>query len=514
MGLTKSHHAGGFVAARHELGTEPLLPARRYANHTESPPQENRLQVYTPDVAIIGAGTAGLSARAAVRDAGATAILIERGPAGTTCARVGCMPSKLLIAAAGAARAVRRAGLFGVEAGEPAIDGRAVMARVQRERDHFVAGVLHDMDAIRADERIAGSARFLGPTTLQVDDHSRIEARAIVIATGARASVPPPYAALGDRVLTNETVFELDTLPRSLAVVGAGPLGLELALAFARLGVAVAVFDTSERVAGLRDPAVSAVARAVLGAELELCLGTEPVPAPDPDGVRLTWDAPSGRRTRVFARVLVAAGRTPNLDGLDLDAAGLARDDKGVPIFDPATLRCGESAIFTAGDADVDRPVLHEAANEGRIAGVNAARFPAVEPTRRGVPLSIVYTDPEIAVVGPGYHDDPEIVVGEVDLRRSGRARVGGRNAGLLRVYARGADHRLLGAELCGPDVEHLAHLLAWAVQLELSASDVLALPFYHPSLEESLRAAIRQICHDVKTGGVRAGSLNFGPGS
>ncbi len=210
------------------------------------------------DVAIIGAGSAGLAAYRAAVEAGAKTVLIEAGPGGTTCARVGCMPSKLLLAAARAARDMRAAPQFGVGSrAKVRIDGAAVMARVQRERDHFVAAVFKDVAAIPAKDKLAGQARFDGPTSLTVDDHSRIQARAIVIAAGARPSIPGALTeACGDRVLTHETVFDLHALPKSLAVIGAGPLGIELAVAFARLGVRTAVFDEGEMIGGVADPVV------------------------------------------------------------------------------------------------------------------------------------------------------------------------------------------------------------------------------------------------------------------
>ncbi len=470
------------------------------------------------DVAVIGAGSAGLAAREAASGAGAKTILIDAGPGGTTCARFGCMPSKLLIAAAGAAHAVDGLGTFGLGlGGRVVVDGAAVMERVRRERDRFVGSVLDSVAAIPAEERLHGRAGFLDATTLAVGDDCIVEARATVIATGSRSSLPEPLRGLGDRVLTNETVFELPDLPRSLCVVGAGPLGIELAQAFARLGTAVTVLDRGTAIGGLSDPDVARVARALLGQEVELVLGASFTARAVRDGVELTWTREDGAETtRVFERVLAAAGRPPNVDGLGLDRTGIALDPHGVPVFDRATMQCGESTIFIAGDADHDRPVLHEASEEGRIAGGNAARVPHVEPAARQAPLSIVYTDPEIAIVGPGWTAlaGDAVAVGEADLRRSGRARVLGRNAGLVRVYARRRDGLLLGGEMIGPDVEHLAHLLAWAVQLGLTADAVLALPFYHPTLEESLRTALRALCGEVRTRpALQSGSLEYGPG-
>ena len=181
------------------------------------------------DVAVIGAGTAGLAAYRAARAAGKRALLIEGGPYGTTCARVGCMPSKLLIAAAEAAHAAMHTDAFGVRVeGEVSADGKAVMDRVKRERDRFVGFVLDGVENIPAEDKIRGQARFVSDTVLRVDEHAEIQASRVVIATGSRPSVPPPLRDLGDRLVVNDDVFAWDDLPRRVAVFGPGVIGLEL----------------------------------------------------------------------------------------------------------------------------------------------------------------------------------------------------------------------------------------------------------------------------------------------
>src|SRR5580698_3974425 len=192
----------------------------------------------TCDVAIIGAGTAGLAAERSARRSGAKTILIDEDFSGTTCTNVGCMPSKLLIAAGDAAHAVRSASVFGIRA-TPHIDGRAVFERLRAKRDDFIAGIIDSLAKLPADVKHKGHARFVDTTRLAIGEDVFVKANAIVIATGAKPLIPKFLDGLGARVLTNETLFELKELPRSLGVIGAGPLGLELAQALARLGVAV-----------------------------------------------------------------------------------------------------------------------------------------------------------------------------------------------------------------------------------------------------------------------------------
>ena len=310
------------------------------------------------DVAIIGAGSAGLAARRAVVAHGASVVLIEDGPYGTTCARVGCMPSKLLIAAADVAHEVAGAGRFGVRVGEVRVDGAAVLQRVRDERDRFVGFVVDSVEALPADERLRGRARFLAPTTLAVGDDLRVEARAVVIATGSSPTVPPSLDAVRDRALVNDDIFALTTLPASLAVVGTGIVGLEIGQAMHRLGVRTAFFSHSERLGPLTDPEVHAVAARVFGAELELHPNAALSSVPDGDGVLLRWQERNGQvRQAHFDAVLAATGRRPNLADLGLEQTRVALDERGVPRFDPRTMQCGDAPLFLAAIASASRPV-------------------------------------------------------------------------------------------------------------------------------------------------------------
>jgi dihydrolipoamide dehydrogenase len=165
-----------------------------------------------------------------------------------------------------------------------------------------------------------------------------------------------------------------------------------------------------------------------------------------------------------------------------------------VPLFDLRTLQCGDSHIFIAGDVNNVLPLLHEAADEGRIAGENAARYPDVRPAPRRTPLAVVFSDPQLAVVGSRFADlaPDSFVVGKVSFEDQGRSRVMLRNRGLLHVYADVATGAFLGAEMIGPDAEHIAHLLAWSLQSQLTVERMLEMPFYHPVVEEGLRTALR----------------------
>ena len=454
-----------------------------------------RSELHT-DVAIIGAGTAGLAAYRTAKAAGKRALLIEGGPYGTTCARVGCMPSKLLIAPAEAAHGVARYAGFGLALeGRVNVDGKAVMARVRSERDRFVGFVTRGVDEIPDADKIRGFARFVDDSTLEVDGRLTIKATAIVIATGSSPAYPAAWKALGDRVLTNDDVFELPDLPESVAVFGPGVIGLELGQALHRLGVRVKVFGRGGGVGPLSDPAVLREARCIFGEEFYLDTDAHAEVARDGDEIVVSYRALDGSaQVERFTYLLAATGRTANVGGLALEHTSLATDSRGVPLFDRTTLRCGDSSIFIAGDVNNDVPLLHEAADEGRIAGENAAAFPDLRRGLRRALLSVVFSDPQIAIVGGGLARIGETphVTGEVSFANQGRARVMLRNQGLLHVYAECGTGRFLGAEMLGPDAEHIGHLLAWALQMNLTVAQMLEMPFYHPVVEEGLRTALR----------------------
>ena len=440
------------------------------------------------DVAIIGAGTAGLAAERAARRAGARTLLIDDGFTGTLCATTGCMPSKLLIAAARAHADLDKARLMGIDIPAAQVDGRRVMERLRSERDRFVAATRKGMESLPDGARIDARARFAAPDRLELDDGRQIAAKAVVIATGSAPVIPKPYRDLGPRVLTNDTVFEMQDLPRSMAVIGAGPLGAELAQAFGRLGVRVALFDQGDRLAKIRCDRVHDAFRELYACDVALHLGCAPEPSAQVDGIRLAWNG----QHQAYDCVLVATGRAPALGGLNLDAADLTLDDKGVPDFDRDTLQCGNSAIFIAGDADADAPVLHEASLEGAIAGANAARYPDVAPADRPPLFAITFTDPPVAAIGAA--PDKTAIHGFADYSDQGRARIEARAGGMLRLGA-DAQGRLTGADLAVPGADHLAHLLVAAVMNGSTASDLLDLPFYHPTLEEGMKPALRAIC-------------------
>lgn len=446
------------------------------------------------DVAIVGAGTAGLAALREVRDRTDNFVLINAGPYGTTCARVGCMPSKTLIAAANAFHARTTLDEFGIRGGAGLrADIPAVLRRVRSLRDRFVSGVLKRTKDLGA-RNIAGHARLDGPTRLIVGERV-IQAGQIVLAPGSSPIVPKPWRVLGERILTSDTFFDQEDLPLRIGVIGLGPLGVEIAQALARLGIDVHAFDAAKHIAGISDAKVADAARDNLAKEFAIHLDTQVELAAAGDGVEMRWEGGSV----TVGKVIAAVGRRPNVDDLGLETLGVPLDEKGMPEVDPTTMRIGTTPVLLAGDANGDKPLLHEAADEGHIAGLNATSKDPIHLSRR-TPLSVAFCDPEVASVGQRANelDLETTLIGEVSFAGQGRALIMQENRGLLRLYAARRDGRLLGAEMAIPAAEHMAHLLALAIDRELTVHDLLRMPYYHPTLEEGLRTALRTIAREL----------------
>ncbi len=449
----------------------------------------------TVDVAIIGAGTAGLAAMSQVRRATDNFVLINGGELGTTCARVGCMPSKAIIQVA---EDFHRRHIFdrlGIDGDDYlTLDRREAMEHTRDLRDIFVDRVLAGTTDNLDDKFIDGYARYIEPDVLEVAGQ-RIRAANSVIATGSSPIIPKAWQVFADRVLTTDNLFEQDDLPESVAVAGLGVIGVELGQALSRMGVAVTGVDMLETIGGITDPVVNQTAVGLLGKEFPLWLGHEIEVRDDEGKLAVT----SGEQCVHVDKILACLGRRPNLERLGLRGIGINTDARGMPQYNPHTMQIHDMPIFIAGDVNAERQILHEAADEGRIAGSNAVAAEVV-CYRRRIPLAITFTDPNIAHVGLPFSEleQEQVVIGEIRFGPVGRALLMGKNKGVLRVYGNRQHGRLLGASMIAPNGEHLAHLLAWSMQQDQSVFDLLKMPFYHPAIEEGLQAALRDLRKQV----------------
>jgi len=452
------------------------------------------------DVVIIGSGSAGLNAMTQVRQAGCSFVLINGGAPGTTCARIGCMPSKVMIHIAEAYYRRTHFGQFGIDGHEGlSLDVTEAMKHVQELRDGFVHGVVSGSTAkLPADVFVQDHARLLEPTLIEAAGQ-RFRAKAVVIATGSTPILPAPWQQFGNRVITTDEVFELEDLPASMAIIGMGTIGLELGQSLSRMGVAISGFDQIERIAGITDPEVNRCAIELMRQEFPIHLGATATLA-EAEG-KLSVCA--GEHEVLVDKVLSSIGRVPMVDGLGLEVLGLPLNARGVPPFDPHTMQVGDLPVFLAGDVTGERQVLHEATDEGKIAGCNAARIDeAPQRFNRKTAFYVNFCDPNIIAVGDRFDqiDSERTEVAEVRFSSIGRARAMGAGHGVLRLYADRASGRVLGSEMIAPRGEHLGHLLAWAIEQRMTVGDMLRMPFYHPVIEGALKAGLSQLHARVDT--------------
>jgi len=443
------------------------------------------------EVAIIGAGSAGLYCMSQVKRFTDDFVLIDGGELGTTCARVGCMPSKVMIQIA---EDFHRRTIFnreGIEGKEHlSVNIEDAMEHVQDMRDTFVDQTLsHSIDMMPEDQLIESNVHFVDANTLETDDGDIIKARKIIIATGSRPIIPHSWSAFADNIYTTDEIFEQDELPESIAVIGLGVIGLEIGQSLSRLGSKVTGIDQQTIICGIDDPAVNKVAIEIIGKEFPLWLGhAAEIKVLDNGKLLVTAGDQSVEVDKIFASL----GRRPNTDKLNLQSTGLKISGNGVPDYNPHTMQLGNSSIYIAGDCTADKPILHEAGFEGRVAGYNIMQDKPVEFQHK-TPLAITFCEPNIVSVGARLSDLDEdtIAVGEIKFAPVSRALIMGKNKGLIHLYADKKSGLLLGASMVCVKGENLGHLLCWCIEMGMTVQQMLRMPFYHPVIEEALQAAL-----------------------
>ncbi|PWS34665.1 dihydrolipoamide dehydrogenase [Falsiroseomonas bella] len=440
------------------------------------------------DLCVIGAGSGGLSVAAGAVQMGASVVLIEKHRMGGDCLNTGCVPSKALLAAAHAAQVVRSSGRFGVNGHEPAVEFAKVHAHV-----HGVIAAIAPHDSVERFEGlgvtvIRAAARFTGPQEVEAGDQ-RIRARRFIVATGSSAAVPPVPGLAETPYLTNESVFDLTDRPDHLLVLGGGPIGIEMAQAFRRLGAQVTVLeragilpkDEPEAVAILRTvlrregivlhegAQIAAVRRAANGVEVELG-----------DGTRIAG-----------SHLLVAAGRRPNLQGLGLEQAGIATTPRGITV--DAGLRTTNRRVFAIGDVAGGPQFTHIAGYHAGIVIRNALFGLPAKVDYAALPW-VTYADPELAHVGLTEAEartagHPVTILGQ-DLAGNDRAQAEAATEGLIKVVL-GKGGRILGATIVAPRAGEMIGLWGLAIQKRLKIGAIACSLAPYPTMSEiSKRAA------------------------
>lgn len=444
-------------------------------------------------VAIIGAGSAGLSARREVAKVTDDYLVIDNGILGTTCARVGCMPSKVLIQAANdfyRKNKLAEQGILGAE--NLSLDKKQVMTHVRKLRDRFVRGVIGGMESWQETHFLKAKASFVSPHILDCDGE-QIEAEKIIIATGSSPFVPSELKGYEKYLISTDQVFELEELPTNLAVCGLGVIGLELGQAMHRLGVNVLGIARRKSLGGLIDPIILDYAIEKFSQEMNLSFsGISNVAEVDN---QLLIEA--GDKSIKTNMVLVTAGRNPNLGNLKLENILKDYQVGDIPAYNSETFDLKDhSHIFLVGDVNGQKQILHEASDEGRIAGYNCVN--STKQFKARTPLTITFCEPNIACTGLCVNElknqGIDYETGVVTFEGQGRSIVKLKEIGLLHIYGDKKTGRLLGAEMFGPDNEHIGHMLSWAIAQEMTVNEALAMPFYHPVIQEGLRTALRDL--------------------
>jgi len=452
------------------------------------------------DVAIVGAGTAGLYALREVKRAKKSYLLIDQGPLGTTCARVGCMPSKVALHAGAHWSVQQHFAQFGITGAEHlSINPDIAWAEVKRQRDGFAGGTAKNTERAAGEHLLMGAAEFINPQQIAVHgaDGKRtlVNAQRIILAVGSRPFIPQWLQPVAHKTISTDQLFELDTLPKRFGILGLGAIGLEMGLALSRMGISVVAADVANTIGGIQDPKITQAALKEFESNFTFYLGEAAELTPQENGLSMQVQG----HTHEVDLLLAALGRRSNLDQLKLDNAGISLNKSGSVDFNPNTMQIGDTPIYIAGDANSDRTLMHEAAAEGAIAGYNASHETPVA-FKRKTSIGIAFADPDIITVGASFNsiDEKAILIGTALGRSNGRNRILHGTNDILRLYADATTGKLLGAAMLGKRAEHLAHLLALAIDRGETAHSLMELPFYHPTVEEMLQSALQDIARKI----------------
>lgn len=446
------------------------------------------------DVIIIGAGTAGLAAQRVIAKKTKNYLLIDHGPLGTTCARVGCMPSKVLIESAALFHDRHLQSQVGVKSAlRLKMDQNKFWAHVRKLNDVFAGGMREETLAIPKANFILGKATFVDQNTLQVKDKT-YKAKKIIIATGSSPVIPDEFKDLRKFLLTSDDIFKIKRVPKKLAVIGTGIIGLELAQALSRLGTKVTVFGSNRGLAGLQDPEIFKLGLELFAESFELIPSEVKAVSKKEKIFHLTT---KNRKKFKFDAVLVATGRKPNISQLGLNFLNLPLNSKGALKFNPSTGRIGQTPLYVAGDCSDYMAIQHEASFSGRISGLNALSKKD-QVFKRFVPMKIAFTDPQVAQVGQTWDqltkDKIKFEIAQINFEKQSRALIQFKNYGLGHVYISPKTRMILGAEILSAGAEHLVHYLALAITHKMTVDDLLASPYYHPVMLEGLSRALKRV--------------------
>ena len=451
---------------------------------------------------VIGAGTAGIEAyKSAVKD-GLDCVIVDSGPLGTTAQRSGELPVSLLMSAGQSLHAIENLEECGITfPSKVQADTSNVMVSLRAVRARATSEVLSFMYRIPENKRIRGKAKFIDAHTVVVDDCIEITFNTAVIATGSFPLVTYEQSRLKNILTTNE-FFELEKLPKSVAVFGSSKIGLELGQALAYLGVDVAVFG-QRKLWTLTDDSILTVAHQMLSSRFNLYVDTFITSMEDEEnnGYAIYYIDDRGYENYLHMQSVVAAtDRIPNVGGMNLQNIGVKLDRTGCINVDPETLQTTVDNIFAAGDVCHTEHLSSIAMAEGRDAGLNAASFPNLTKRHSQVRVDIVFTDPVLAIAGKTLNEMRDyaratgdtFITTEVRLSQ-GHFRGLRADGGILSIYTSVKTHKILGAELCAFKGDKIAQLLALAMENKLTVDTLAQYSFFNLSAETVITQAAKE---------------------
>ncbi len=444
------------------------------------------------DLVIIGMGSGGIVAAEFAAALGLRVAAVERDRIGGDCLWTGCVPSKALLAAAKVAQHMRTADRFGIAAVEPEIDLSRVWGRIRAVQEEIATtdDSPERFEALGV-ELVHGEARLVGPNTVAVGDRL-LETRFVLLCTGSKPAVPDLPGLREAGFLTSESIFELEDPPRSVVVIGGGPIAVELAQGLNRLGVSVTLLQRGDRLLPRDEPELTAIVAAWLREEdVDVHLGIDTLSVETAAGHKAVLGAANGEKERWEAEeLLVATGRTPLVEGLGLEEVGVDVGPRGIVVDE--RLRTSVKSVYAAGDVAGRWLFTHSAGREA-AAALRDMFFPGKAKDIGFVPWC-TFTDPELAHVGLTVaeaverHGEQKVEVSRADLSRSDRARADATDEGRIVLVA--ASGKLVGAHILAPAAGELIHELALAIRQGLKVRDLGVMTHVYPTIATSVHVA------------------------
>jgi mercuric reductase len=491
--------AARLAAAVREAGYRP--GQIEILDHPAQPEEDGAREDY--DLAIIGSGAAAFAAAIAAREQGARVVMIERGTLGGTCVNIGCIPSKALIRATEVYHSAGHHPFEGIETQAGRVDFAATVAQkdrlVARLRKEKYADLVaqYGWDLILGE----GDARFVNDTTIAVGSRL-IRAAKVLIATGARPALPPIPGLAEAEPLTSTTALELDAVPRSLVIIGAGYIAMELGQLFRRLGTEVTMLQRGARLFPEAEPEVATTISAMLSKYGITVLTSVQVQrlerSSDARRVRVQMN---GNETILTAEhVLVATGRTPNTESLNLAAAGVQTDARGAVVVDEE-LRTTNPRIFAAGDVTGAPQYVYVAAYQGNLAAMNALASAGKRVDLRALP-GVIFTDPQVATVGlteaQARAAGHEVKTSVLPVTAVPRALVNYEETGVFKLVADAATDQVLGAHVVASNAGDVIYAATLAVKYRLTVADLVESFCPYLTMAEGLKLSAQAFARDV----------------